>query len=264
MKSFKDMARTGEVKRADVGMKMRLDDIHADPDFNVRMQGEELETHIEGIKQFILNGGTLPPLELRPREEGGATVVDGHCRREAFLRARTAGAPIEWIDIRPFYGNDADRIARIATSNEGLKLSPLETATVYKRLRGLNLEIPQIAKLVNRTPQHVGQILTLADANSDVQNMVAQGEVAASEAIKLVKKHGEKAGEEAAKLVVKAKEKGMKKVTQALSSVKLGQNEVRALNVLISEFHKEWKKISEDYMDDDQRRNLEQRLDDAM
>lgn len=263
MKNFKDMARTGEVKRADVGMKVKLDDIHPEPDFNVRQQGEKLEEHIEGIKAFVLNGGTLPPLEVRPREEGGVWVVDGHCRREAYVRARNEGAPLEWIDIRPFHGNDADRVARMATSNEGLKLSPLETSFIYKRLRGMGLEVAQIAKLVNRTPQHVAHVLNLADANVELQQQVASGEVSASVAVDLHKKHGEKASG----VVIQLREKtGGKKVTKSVAArtVTLQPHEIRALNALIAEYHEKWKKIASDYMEDDFRRNLEARLDDAM
>lgn len=262
MKTFKDMARTGEVKRADVGMKVKLEDIHPEPDFNVRARDERLEQHIEDIKQFILNGGQLPPIECRPREEGGVWVVDGHCRREAYERAVKEGAPIEWIGVMPFHGNDADRIARMATSNEGLKLTPLETAAVYKRLRGMGLEIPEIAKLVNRSPQHVGHVLTLADADTDVQQAVAAGDVKASVAIGLVKKHGEKAGAKIIELKDVAKSRGKKRVTASVADkkVKLTTNEAKALDMFISANHEKWKEVAEGFLEPDERRNLEARL----
>lgn len=263
-KSFKSMIASGEVKRADA-MKVRFSDLHLEPDFNVRLEGQALEDHIEGIKQFILDGGVLPPIEVRPREEGGVWVVDGHCRTNGYQRAIDAGAPIEWVEVRAFTGNDVDRVARMVTSNEGLKLSPLETSLIYKRLRGMGLEVQEIAKRVNRTPQHVAQILVLADANHDVQQAVVDGVVSASTAIELTKEHGENTGEVVKKLVVKAAGKGRTRVTRAiLGSVKLSAQEVRAVNALIAEYHEKWKKLSADFLDDDERRNLEGRLDDAM
>lgn len=264
MSNFKDMARDGTVKRADIGMKMKLEDIHAEPGFNVRDRDEELDAHIQSIKQFILNGGTLPPLEVRPRDEGGAYVVDGHCRREAYLLAKQEGAPIEWISIMPFNGNDADRAARMATSQEGLKLKPLALAVIYKRLRGMGLDMPAIAKLVNKTPQHVGQILTLADANTDVHDAVRNGDISPTEATKLVKEHGEKAGEQ---IKVLKQKSGGKKVTAAVTGkgMKLTNKEGRVLDTFIGKHHKLWKEVCEGMgMDDEERKNLEARLADMV
>lgn len=214
MASFKEMIREGTIKRADA-MKLKLEDIHVEPDFNVRIPGAELEAHIESIKDFILAGGQLPALEVRPRDEGGVWVVDGHCRREGYRRAVEAGAPIEWVEVRAFQGNDIDRVARIATSNEGLKLSQLEVAMLYKKLRGMGLEVPEIARNVNKTRQHVEATLKLADANRDVQQMVAKGDVSPGVAIDMVRRHGEKAGEKLKETVEKVKAAGKTKVTKA-------------------------------------------------
>lgn len=257
-RSFKDMIRSGEVKRADA-MKVKLDDVHPEEGFNVREPDERLEEHIEALKQFILNGGVPPPIEVRPREDGGVWIVDGHSRREAYARARAEGAPIEWIEVRAFAGNDADRIARMATSNEGLKLTPLETAAVYKRLRGLGLGIPEIAKLVNKTPQHVGQVLTLADANTDVQKAVSDGAVSPSVAISMVKKHGDQAGSRISELHAKG---GGRRVTQsmAVKRVRLTEAEAKALDLFISAHHDKWKEIAETILQAEERRHLEQRL----
>lgn len=258
MKTFKDMIRAGEVKRADA-IKIKLDDIHPEPGFNVREQSEALEAHIEDLKKYILDGGQLPALEVRPREEGGVWIVDGYCRHEGYTRARSAGAPIEWVSVVPFTGNDADRIARMATSQDNLKLTPLETAFVYKRLRGLGLDMPEIAKLVHKTPQHVGQILTLADANVDVQEAVKAGDISPTAAVAVVKKHGEQAGAQIQAL--KAKAKGGK-VTGSMATRRLSitVEEATALDVLISRCNKEWKEIASGFFDEDTRRHLEARL----
>lgn len=41
-KSFKQMIKDGDLKRADA-MKARLEDLHEEPGFNLRAEGEELE-----------------------------------------------------------------------------------------------------------------------------------------------------------------------------------------------------------------------------
>lgn len=136
-KTFKQMIREGEVKRADA-MKVRLDDIHEEPGFNLRIEGEDLEQSINLLAGYILDGGVVPPLEVRPRDEGGVWLVDGHRRRRAYLKARAAGAPIEWIFVVPFTGNDADRVTRIITANSitGPKLKPREVQQLTRAATG--------------------------------------------------------------------------------------------------------------------------------
>jgi ParB-like chromosome segregation protein Spo0J len=195
MTSFKQLTKDGVVKRADA-FKVRFADIVVDPTFNKRDGNERLVEHVQGIKQFILDGGQLPDLEVIPVDGGKVQVVDGHCRHAAYGLAIAEGMNIEWVAVKPFSGDDADRTARIATSNEGLKLTPLETARVYQSLRdqhGLGPE--DIARKVHKTRQHVDQLLHLADASPQVQQMVADGTVSATEAIKVARTHGEHAAD---------------------------------------------------------------------
>lgn len=212
-KSFKQMIQAGEVKRADA-MKVQLDDIHAEPGFNTRDETPEFWQGINQFAQYIAAGGIFPPLEVRPRTEGGVYVVEGHRRRLALLKARDGlGAPIEWVNVVAFQGNDADRVARIVTSNSQVPLTPLETARVYKKLRGLGLGAEDIATRVGKTRQHVDQLLILADANTDVHKMVAAGEVPAAVAVEVARKHGENAGQVLQQELEKAKAAGKRKVT---------------------------------------------------
>lgn len=212
MSSFKRMVKDGTIKRADA-MKVALSDLHVEPGFNERTEGAELEASIDVLAAFILQGGMVPPLEVRPREEGGVFIVDGHRRHRAYLKAVAAGAPIEWVEVRAFTGNDVDRVARIVSSNGGLSLSPLETARVYRKLAVFGLDPTAIADKVGRTRSHVDQMLLLAGANSDVHAMVKGGGVSASVAVDAVRKHGEKAGAFLGGQVDKAKAAGKGKVT---------------------------------------------------
>lgn len=212
MSSFKQMIQSGEIKRADA-MKIRLDDIHEEQGFNLRHEGAELEESITLLANHIHGGGMVPPLEVRPRDDGGVYVVDGHRRRSGYLKAREMGAPIDYISVVAFTGNDADRTLRIMTSAEGRGLSPLETAMGYKRLAAFDWTPDEIATKVGKTRQHVDQLLILASAPSKVHKMVRDGEVSAAVAVDAVRKHGDDAGNVLAGELDKAKAGGKDKVT---------------------------------------------------
>ncbi|MBK0059638.1 ParB N-terminal domain-containing protein [Pseudomonas sp. S44] len=223
-KSFKQMIKDGEVRRADA-MKVQLEDLHEEPGFNLRTEGEALESSIDSLAEFIAAGGQIPPLEVRPRAEGGVWLVDGHRRRRALLKLDTAGrlprtpnkenpAILEaWVPVIAFEGSDADRVARIITSQENEKLSPLELAEGYKRLRAFGWSVEQIAKKVAKTRQHVEQVLTVGNANTDVQNLVAAGHVSATTAAQVVREHGDGAGTVLDAELKKAQASGKTKVT---------------------------------------------------
>jgi 5-hydroxyisourate hydrolase-like protein (transthyretin family) len=214
MTTFKQKILSKEIKRADA-MKVRLQDLHEEPGFNLRIEDADFQASVEALADYISDGGQYPALEVRPRPEGGVWIVDGHRRKRAVVLAVKHGAPLQdkdgevWVPIVAFEGNDADRVARVITSAEGRALSPLEVATGYARLRAFGWDNARIAQKVGKTPQHVAQLLTLADANSDVQTMVAAGGVSAAVAVEVVRKHGDDAG----KVLAGAATNGKGKVT---------------------------------------------------
>ncbi len=224
MKSFKQMIKDGDVRRADA-MRVKLEDLHEEPGFNLRIEGVALETSIDLLAEFIANGGQIPPLEVRPRAEGGVWVVDGHRRRRAMRKLDEAGrlprtpskqdpAVLEaWVPVISFEGSDADRVARIISSQANEKLSPLELAEGYKRLRAFGWTPEQIAKKVGKTRQHVEQVLTVGNANTDVQSLVAAGQVSATTAAQVVREHGDGAGKVLGTELEKAQASGKNKVT---------------------------------------------------
>lgn len=223
-KSFKQMIKDGEVRRADA-MKVQLEDLHEEPGFNLRTEGDALEASISSLAEFVAAGGQIPPLEVRPRPEGGVWLVDGHRRRRALLKLDAEGrlprTPNKdrpevlevWVPVIAFEGSDADRVARIITSQENEKLSPLELAEGYKRLRAFGWSVEQIAAKVGKTRQHVEQVLTVGNANTDVQNLVAAGHVSATTAAQVVREHGDGAGKVLGAELVRAQASGKKRVT---------------------------------------------------
>lgn len=218
MKSFKQMIKDGELKRADA-LKARLSDLHEEPGFNLRVEGEDLDQSIAELAEYIANGGPIPDIEVRPRAEGGVWIVDGHRRTRALRKLEAEGRlPIPeggeyWVSIKPFTGNDAERVARVITSQEGRKLSDLEVAEGCKRLAAFGWTPEQIAKGINKTRQRVEQLLVLANANTDVQQLVKEGAVSGTVAVEILRKHGEDAGQVLGKELEKAKAAGKAKVT---------------------------------------------------
>lgn len=219
-KSFRQMIADKEVRRADA-MKVRLEDLHEEPGFNLRREGEELEQSIAELAEFLADGGQVPALEVRPRDEGGVWLVDGHRRTRAWrlldAQGRLKRDPKTGeflVSIVPFEGTTkADRIARVMTSREAKDLDLLELADGCSQLRGEGLSNDEIAKKIRKTRQYVDQMLILADAPAEVHQMVESGAVAPATAVTLVRQHGEKAAEVMAEELEKAKAQGKGKVT---------------------------------------------------
>lgn len=224
--SFRQKILSKEIKRAHA-MQVRYEDLHIEPDFNLRtpielLEGEEREAAEEDDKalfEHIMASGKVPPLEVRPRPGVGVWIVDGHRRHEQIGRAIAAGAPLQdedgivWIDVVAFVGNDADRTARVISSAKGRHLRPLEVAFGYAKLSGFRWENERIARLDNVSPQWVAKMLTLAHANSDVHALVRSGAVKASTAIDAITKHGEGAGDFLTGKLDQAKAAGKTRVT---------------------------------------------------
>ncbi|MBB4126268.1 ParB/RepB/Spo0J family partition protein [Xanthomonas translucens] len=245
--TFKSMIKDGTAKRADA-LKFRIEDIHEEPGFNLRDEqavdadGVSFEESIKQLADYIRAGGILPPLEVRPRAEGGVFLVDGHRRWRAYqlVKDEIADAKGElWLSVVQFVGNDAHRTARIITSQQGRKLSALELARGYARLAAFDWSPEDIAARVGKTRQHVDQMLILARANSDVQILVREGAVAPTAAIETVRHHGEEAGAVLAAAVAKAKAVGKHRATtSAIKGKALPRKIVTALNDITAQIDK--------------------------
>lgn len=200
MASFKKMRADGVIKRADAE-KIRWEDIHIEPGFNLQGRNEDKDEDDEALYQHIMRGGTLPDLEVRPREEGGVWIVDGHRRHIQLGRAEKDGARLRdpkdgqfWICVVQFTGNDVERTKRLLTSNANKQATQLQVAEVYARLSRFGLTPDQIGEEFTKTRQHVDQLLILAGANNDVHQQIKDGVISATEAIGMVRTHGELAG----------------------------------------------------------------------
>lgn len=243
MKSFRQMTEDKTIRRADA-MKIQLEDLHFEEGFNLRDMSpdavdEDGQTFEEGIAElaaYIKAGGYVPPLEVRPRAEGGVYIVEGHRRTLAYRKLDAAGelprTPRKddpkvleaWIPITAFEGNDADRVLRVMTSQQNKKLSAMAIAEGYRRLKAFGWTEAQIAAKRGMSVAHVKRQLVLStDANSDVQALVRENKVSASVAIDTVQTHGDGAGQ-VLKDALATLPEGKKVTAKALRSTPLVRN----------------------------------------
>jgi ParB-like chromosome segregation protein Spo0J len=183
--------------------------IEVEDGFNARPIDHE---HVAAFQASILAGATIPALFVRV-DGGRVIIVDGHHRHAAYMALISAGHDIKRVDCTQFRGSDADRIAHMLTSAQGKALTPLQMGVQYRNLARLGWSAGEIAAKIGKSRQHVSDMTTLAESESDVTGMVTRGEVAANIAVREVKKSGAGAGAVLAGHLQVARESGKKKIT---------------------------------------------------
>lgn len=208
---FKDIdgVRTGNL------FNVALHLLNEEPGFNERnYDAPEVQAQIRRFADAYTKGEYVPNLVVRLN---GSTIyiVEGHLRRRGALLAVSEGAVIDSLSCAQFLGDDADRIAFMVSSSQGLALNAVGRARAYLRLSRLGLTNDQIAEKVGMTSTHVMQYLTLASANRDVQGAVERNEIAFSLAIDIVRDHGDDAGKVIATALTDAKAAAEQKAATA-------------------------------------------------
>lgn len=238
MSSLRELRAANLLMRADLP-KIRLDQIHAEPGFNPAETDADYALRVDGIVNHLREGGNVPPIEVRPRDEGGMWIVDGHARVDAYRRAQAAGVPLQdkdghvYVLATIFQGSDADRTLRLITSAEGRTLSPLQQSEVMKRLRGYGWSPSEIARRTGRSAEYISQLLALGDADSDIKALVTTGQVSALVAAKAVRKHKGQAKAVLEGQLETVKAKGKSKVTA--NTAEGGFTDTQRLDFVISE-----------------------------
>lgn len=177
--------------------------------FNARPLNQE---HVDAMALAQRNGAVFPPLDVYV-EDGQIFIVDGHHRLAATLKNIAEGFEIKSLEARHFRGNDADRVAHMLNSASGLALTPLQLGVQYRKLIGFGWTEPQIANRRGKSVQHVKDMIQLAEANSDVHQLVNAGQISGTAALKAVKQHGSKAGAVIQEGLEQARAEGKEKVT---------------------------------------------------
>lgn len=188
LKGFAESKAEGVQKVTSFKVNPRL--IEVEEGFNARPLDRQ---HVESMKVSYKAGAVFPPVLVRVND-GKIILVDGHHRTAAFNELMDEGVEILGVDAVQFRGNDADRVAHMLTSAQGLALTPLEMGMSYRRLVAFGWSTKQIADKVGKTVSHVSEMVKLAEANSDVHQLVTDKKVSSTTAAKMVREHGENAG----------------------------------------------------------------------
>lgn len=166
--------------------------------FNVRLPGPELDAHIDFLADSILEEGFLQhkPLAALVLEIDGVLglyVFDGHCRLGGTHKAIAKGSDIELLPVVVQDGRNVnldDLYVQMYRANKGKELTPFELGLLCKRLAKNGHDDAVIAKRMGIKPQYVDGLLRLVNAPKPLVDAVLSNELAASEAIKMIRAYG--------------------------------------------------------------------------
>lgn len=158
--------------------------------FNLRdYERPDTVAHIERLAQAWAAGAQMPPLEVKVKD-GVCYVRDGHCRLRAAKLAISRGASIRRVSVIELKGSDEEANIRLLTSNNSLKLTPIQRATGYQRLRNMGWEFAEIAKEMKTSDTHVREMIRLLSMPLKVQKWIEDGVISGIFALKMYRKHG--------------------------------------------------------------------------
>jgi len=173
-------------------------DIHVKPGWNTRdFSLSENQEHVLDLAHSIAARGVQQPLTVY-WEDGKLWLSDGECRlRGAWYAINVLNAPVMTVPVRtePQGSNDADRVLSLLVRNSGKPLTRMEKAQTVKRLLNLGWSPEQIATESGVTVGTINGLVEVLELPEAVRQRVQQGQVAATEAVRIVKKHGEAATE---------------------------------------------------------------------
>lgn len=184
--------------QTEIGIKKVTDyaldprNISIEPGFNARdmvNMSRRTRDHIDTIKEAVRAGEKMPPLEVRIAGDK-IYVVEGHCRLVAYHELIAEGVEILLVDVREDKGNDVDRDFKVLNSSSQLHLTRLEQGRIYKRRVNHGWSTAQIAERAHKSVSYVEQNLMLANADSDVQQLLESELVSAKVVLNAIRKHG--------------------------------------------------------------------------
>lgn len=180
--------------------------------FNLREEGPDLDAHLEALYLSMKAGASIPPIDVSV-VDGRIIARDGHCRTRAARRLVAEG--VEYmLEARQYRGNDADCVIHMLGTAQGKSLTPLEQGRGFLRLTRYGMTVVQISERTGLHRNTVDNWLILAEAPSDVQQMVSRGDVAALVVVEAIRRHGSKAAALLKNKVEKVQATGEKKVTK--------------------------------------------------
>ncbi|MGI0646919.1 ParB/RepB/Spo0J family partition protein [Pseudomonas aeruginosa] len=181
-----DPGLTGETKL----LWLSPDLIEEEEGFNLRDYNRpDTIEHIEKLAGAWARGDQLPPLEVKIKDER-CFVRDGHCRLRAAKLAISRGSPIKRISVIELKGNDDVANVRLLTSNNSLKLTPIQRANGLQRLRLYGWSNEEIARDIGMTTTAVREAIKLITLPDELQELIEEGVVASYFALKMFRVHG--------------------------------------------------------------------------
>jgi ParB/RepB/Spo0J family partition protein len=195
--------------------------IKIDAHFNPRQYTlYENRQHLDTLKMSIAEVGVLMPLLVRWDGEQ-AVLIDGECRLRACLELIKEGIEIKTVPVlQETAGDEAQRLVLALSANTGKPLSLLESGAAYKRLERFGWSHDEIAKRVGTTRAKVSAAIEIAQAPTDVKEMVSKGEVTPALAKQVVRAKGDKAGAVLREKIAETKAGGKKIAKREASSPK--------------------------------------------
>lgn len=172
--------------------------------------------HIREMANAIKDCGneSFPPITIYQEGEN-IYVMAGWCRRRAHILAMEEGAPVKGILCLNVQRKKPEDLAlSILSSNDGLPLTAIEKAKAVKRLQSFMWTAQEIAKRTGWSLSTVNNLIALHDAPESIIDMVKDGSVSATLAIKMVAENGDDAEGVLKDAVDKAKRSGKSKATQ--------------------------------------------------
>lgn len=206
-----------------------LNEIYAEEGYNVR---ELNQAHVEEFRDAFIAGEFIPPLAVEITERG-VKVIDGHHRFHGALLASEAGHEVLRLECKDFVGTEADKIAFMVTSSQGLALTPIERGAAYQRLVNQGWTNAEIAKKVKRSESDILQHLQLQECSPYIKSLVRAGSINYALAIQINREHGVYADREAARLMKKAEAAGKTKITKSVAQPQFSAKKARRLVELL-------------------------------
>ncbi|EHD21282.1 MULTISPECIES: ParB/RepB/Spo0J family partition protein [Brenneria] len=207
-----------------------LEEIYTEDGYNVR---ELNQSHVEEFRDAFIAGEYIPPLAVEVTERG-VKVIDGHHRYFGALAANEAGCEVLRLECKDFVGTEADKIAFMVTSSQGLALTPLERGAAYQRLVNQGWSNSQIAQKVKRSESDILQHLQLhQECSPYVKSLVRTGSLNYALAIEINREHGVYADKVISKLMEKAESAGKRKITKSLAKPQFAAAKTKRLIELV-------------------------------
>ena len=172
------------------------DVIKVDQDYNLRdLSTPEALESLDILAASLKESGMRVPLLVRLEGEE-CVLVQGHRRLRAIQMLIARGIPWELVEClaEEKKRGPEDRTLDLFLSNDGEPLTELEKAEGVRRLISYGWEQGKIASKLGRSPSYVSHLLAVEGMPEVAKEMVRQGEVAASTALRTIRANGEDAG----------------------------------------------------------------------